>query len=180
MAKKDPIKARQSEWKASLEIVKKAELERKSPAFTPDIIVDATARWLQRDLRGTVSNAFKYFGLDPQNVSDQAMLLAVLADVLFGGPGKGGRKEGSRFWNLTRLWMLGLQREEIIATQLDGMSDQKVAEEIIKRPEYKRFTPRMIRRQFSAARRSVAKVKEDFGAESSSLRLLRHCATLTK
>jgi hypothetical protein len=150
MAKKDhPIKVRQSEWQATLEHVKWCERDFNWPECSP---AHAARRLrLKSELQGPLNRAFKYFGLDPQNGSDQTLLLAVLAGVLF-GTGKVGRKKGSQKWDTTRLWGLRRHLDGLIASH-PGMNDEKAAEEIKKLPAYKDTTPGAIRRRIPAALR---------------------------
>jgi hypothetical protein len=84
--------------------------------------------------------------------SQTGRALAVLAGVLF-GPGKGGRKKGSKKWDTPRLTWLRRHLDELIASSHPGMSDGKAAEEIKKLPTYKDTTPGAIRRRIPAARR---------------------------
>jgi hypothetical protein len=159
MAKKDPIRARLSDLQAFASNLKEADIE-EAKRLTPE---------LQAWKRESLNKAFKYFGLDPQDEFDQGWLPFLLAEALFGGPGRGGRTYGSRFWNLARLLGLGRHLAEFTASH-PGASDVKAAAEIVKRPEYERFryTPRAIRRQFPAARRVLLR-EEAAGRNEESM-----------
>jgi hypothetical protein len=147
MAKKDhPIQARLS------------NLREKAPIYNS---VEGGKRLGEMMMRESLNKAFKYFGLDPQKASDQAWIPFLLAEAVFGGAGQGGRKEGTKYWNMTRLLKLGRLLDEFTASD-PGVSDVKCAAEIAKRPEYKHLKerPRAIRRQFPEARRVLKTLKE--------------------
>lgn len=54
----------------------------------------------------SLKDAAKFFGLSLANKAELALLLRILADIIF-APRKRGRKEESRHWNDKRLFALG-------------------------------------------------------------------------
>jgi hypothetical protein len=76
--------------------------------------------------------AADFFGLDLRREAERALLLAILADVIFGKAPKGRPKEHKRRWSRFRLVRLAVDRETI-KRQAPELSDVKAAAILKKR-----------------------------------------------
>ena len=97
----------------------------------------------------TLSNAFAFFGLDKTNERDRAILLNVLADIVFARPKK-GRKRGiiNKSWDPAKLLDLAIRDR-----QCGLNNDSKTAEELKRRfKDYKRIQREAIRQRLPEAR----------------------------
>jgi hypothetical protein len=98
-----------------------------------------------------VQDAFRYFGLNPREPSHHVVVLAVLADVVFGRRPR-GRRRGSQSWDQLRLFLLGCDYMKVMENE-PGMSDTKAAKKIKQLPRYKYVTDTTIRQRLPDARR---------------------------
>src|SRR5262249_50594645 len=100
-----------------------------------------------------VQDAFRYFGLNPQEPAHRDILLIVLADVVF-GPRHRGRRRGSQSWDAKRLFLLGCDYDTVAANQ-PKMSNSEAAKKIKRLPRYKHDSETTIRQRLPAARRQL-------------------------
>jgi hypothetical protein len=100
----------------------------------------------------SLSEAAEFFGLDPAKAVDSAVLLRVLADVVF-GTRKKGRHTGTSRWNDVRLFQLGVHLQAVEKDR-PGISNKKAAAEIKRRyrQQYKTDEPETIRQRLRDAR----------------------------
>lgn len=119
-------------------------------------LTDQAAQFLQSNSQ-SLAEAFKQFGLDPNNSAHRAILTVVLADCVFGRRKK-GRPAGTKQWHAARLHVLACDYEEVIADN-PNMSYSKAAAAIQKRAGYKCYRAVTIRQRLPAAKRQLARAR---------------------
>jgi hypothetical protein len=114
------------------------------------------ARWFgsNKQREEALAKAAEHYGLDPKNSVHREMLLLVLADVLFGSPGKKGRPKGTRTtWGNETLLDLGWIYEKT-KRQNPKLSAAKIAELIhSEHKEFQNIDVEQIRQKLPEARR---------------------------
>jgi hypothetical protein len=97
----------------------------------------------------TLSKAFSFFGLDKTNKRDRAILLNVLADIVFAQPKKGRPGAITKSWDPARLLDLAIRDH-----QCGLNNDSKTAEELKERfkGDYKGIQREAIRQRLPEAR----------------------------
>jgi hypothetical protein len=113
-----------------------------------------------------LSKAAKYFDLDHAKPADAAILLRILAKVIFEARAP-NRPIGSKKWGLRRLFLLGVHRM-LVEKEIPRISDRKAGAKIKQRfPKvYRHDDPRTIRQRLPAARLTVANWLEMGGFEA--------------
>jgi hypothetical protein len=101
-----------------------------------------------------VVRAAKFLGLDPKDPAHLAILLPILADILF-RPNTKGRPRGVKKWDRLLLFALGAHRLAI-EEEHPGISDQKAAKKLKLLPEYKHDSVESLRQRLSPARYQYA------------------------
>jgi hypothetical protein len=146
----------------------------------PDLIAQRLAEWrtvldvrrAERIIPSTpmLSEAAKYFDLDPTKAADATILLHILADVIFKPARAPNRPGGSRKWDVQRLFRLGVHRM-LVEREAPHISDRKAGAAIKQRfPKcYQHDDDRTIRQRLPAARLEVTRWLEAGGLEAHRL-----------
>src|SRR5262249_1109762 len=152
------IKERLKEWQNDL------KMDRMFLFFTTEDF-EAWCKETTSDQRQPIRRAAKFFHLDHKNPAHMALLLRILASVLFSYR-KRGRKSGSKKWDSSRLLKLGSHRAD-----LDIPNDTKAAAEIkrLYPAEYRHDSVTTIRQRLPAAGQEYEKAKERSRLESQLL-----------
>lgn len=147
MTKKNLIKERLANWLETLDVF---------GSNPPSDFAKKAYGGLAARTTGELSKAATYFSLDPNKPTDAAILLRILASVVFGAR-EAKRPTGSTKWDEGRLFRLLVHRMRL-EREIPGISDAKAAAEIKKRhPQYKYIGIKSLRQCLSAARREGAK-----------------------
>jgi hypothetical protein len=153
MAKNDPIKNRIKEWQRTIKSIRMGEKWFATLGLNP--IDDAIKSPQSGKL---IAQAFKEFGLEPQNPSHAEMLCIALADVIF-SKRKRGRKFGSIVFDDMQKLTLGLKYEQLLVDD-PNISDRRAAKMLLKQGAYGHLiTEGAIRQRLPAVRKLLNQVK---------------------
>jgi hypothetical protein len=117
-----------------------------------------------------LQDAFQYFELDPENPTDRAWLLAVLANVCFGKRSI-GRPKNTKKWHAARLHLLAIHREKVMHGD-PNLTEQQAAQKIKKRYRihYQHDSVETIRQRLGAARKQAEWARSQFGVAPQGVR----------
>jgi hypothetical protein len=128
--------------------------------------------WKQGIVEGgckPMNRAAEYFGLDPADPTDSAVLLRILVDVVFGEPKKQGRKKGSGKWSTRKPYFrLGRRLHDLQAKRKSPMSDSEAARRLIEL-----YPDEYGRDQWVTLRQRLPKAREVFARFIEGRRAIR-------
>jgi hypothetical protein len=95
----------------------------------------------------SIKAAFERSGLDHRNPFHWKIVLETLANVVFGSPGRGGRR---RTWTIKRYWQLLADLDDL-KEERPGAKITELCNRLAKRPEYADLSPESLRRRLHEA-----------------------------
>src|SRR5262249_19876778 len=175
-SRKKGIVAHLEDYREALEQIRRLYPQLK---LTPLCIFDS---WTDAGPPAALSEAAEYFGLDLAKSAEQALLLHILADIVFGERKKGRPRTNKGKWDVARLIQLAIDCNKI-KEDSPGISDKKAVGEIKSRyrERYKYATSEMMRQRLGLARQwldNENRIRADRGMPPLTSELMRPILTV--
>jgi hypothetical protein len=158
------VEGRLIEWLKAFEWRHDLALTRARPDVgSPEAIERSFSRLAEKTgVESGVSRAARFFGLDQEKPTHRALLLHILAEVVFYEPPK-GRPKGSAKWSTEKLFLLGI-RASALRKRLGSLKGNDAAKELkmLFKDDYRHDSIETVRQRLRDALQEFEKIQELF------------------